>query len=74
MDPRDTVTVYRYQYWDSNRFELLTSKWEATLECIRNGLGNPIIESGRPVPASEVDEFGRHFSPRRVDSGKDGAA
>jgi len=62
LDHQELVTVYRYHYWDSDDVELLTSNWEATLECIRSGLGNPIIESGRQVPAGEVDAFGRHFA------------
>ena len=62
MDRQELVTVYRYQYWDIDAVQLLTSQWEATLDCIRSGLGNPIIESGRQVPASEVDAFGRHFA------------
>ena len=74
MDEREPVTVYRYQYWDSDDLQRLTSKWEATLQCIRSGLGDPIIESGRQVPASEVDEFGRHIPDRKVVSGKDGEA
>jgi hypothetical protein len=62
LNHRELITVYHYQYWDGDNIQLLTSKWEATLECIRSGLGNPIIESGRQVPASEVDAFGRHFA------------
>jgi hypothetical protein len=71
---QEPVTIYRYEYWDSEGLELLTSRWEATLECIRSGLGNPIISSGRQVPANEVDEFGRHIPHRSTASGKDGEA
>ena len=59
LDLREFATVYRYRYWDDEKAELVTSKWEATLECIRCGLGNPVIASGRRVPAGDLDAFGR---------------
>jgi hypothetical protein len=51
--------VYHYQYWDEDKRQMVTSKWMATLECIRNGLGVPIIESGLRVPRESVDDLGR---------------
>lgn len=59
MSDERYVTVYHYQYWDDAKQQKVTSKWEATLECIKNGLGTPILESGRKVPASSVDIHGR---------------
>lgn len=58
-DVEDFVVVYRYHYWDEDRHQMVVSKREATLQCIRDGLGIPVIESGRKVPRSALDEFGR---------------
>ena len=63
MEKRETATVYFYQYWDEDSARLVTSKWEATLECIRSGLGTPIIATGRQVPARDLDPFGRLIEP-----------
>jgi len=57
------VVVYHYRYWDERRQEMRVSKWMATLECIRAGLGMPIIETGRKAPLDAVDELGRLMIP-----------
>ena len=57
--PDGFVTVYHYQYWDESQQAMLTSKWTATLECIRSGLGTPVVASGRQVPVRDLDAFGR---------------
>jgi len=59
LDHQQFATVYLYQYWDDEKAELVASKWAATLECIRCGLGTPIIASGRQVPLGDLDAFGR---------------
>jgi hypothetical protein len=58
-DVKDFVVVYRYDYWDEDQLRMITSTLEATLQCIRDGLGIPIIESGRKVPRTAVDGRGR---------------
>lgn len=59
LDAKDFVVVYRYHYWDEDQHQMVTSKGEATLECIKDGLGMALIESGRKVPRSAVDGLGR---------------
>jgi hypothetical protein len=39
--------------------EHVTSDDEATLECIRCGLGTPILDSGRRARVGDLDPFGR---------------
>jgi hypothetical protein len=58
-DAQDYVIVYRYDYWDEDQHRMVTSKAEATLQCIRDGLGIPVVESGRKVPRTAVDDRGR---------------
>jgi hypothetical protein len=58
-DAADFVVVYHYRYWDEDKHQMVTSKSEATLPCIKDGLGIPIIETGRKVPRSAVDSLGR---------------
>jgi hypothetical protein len=58
-DTGEFLVVYRYQFWDEDAQEMRTSKWMATLECIRDGLGTPVIASGTKVPRESVDELGR---------------
>jgi hypothetical protein len=58
-DAMEFVVVYRYRYWDEDKREMVTSSSEATLPCIKDGLGVPILESGRKVPRSAVDNLGR---------------
>lgn len=53
------VWVYEYKYWDVKRGDLVVAKYVATLDAIRNGLGEPIITSGRPMPRSMLDLDGR---------------
>lgn len=55
--------VYRYRFWDEDRQQLVQSSAMATLECIRNGLGQPLIESGLRVPSDAVDLSGRLVKP-----------
>jgi hypothetical protein len=56
---KDFIVVYRYDYWDVDQNRMVSSQAEATLECIRDGLGIPVIESGRKVPRTAVDDRGR---------------
>jgi hypothetical protein len=58
-DVKDSVVVYRYDYWDEDQHRMVTSTLEATLQCIKDGLGIPVIESGRKVPRAAVDSRGR---------------
>jgi hypothetical protein len=53
------VVVYHYHYWDEERRQMVVSQREATLQCIKDGLGIPIIESGRKVSLTELDGHGR---------------
>jgi hypothetical protein len=64
-DTQDFVVVYRYDYWDADENRMVTSQAEATLECIRNGLGIPVIQSGRKVPRTAVDDRGRLIAADR---------
>jgi len=60
MDSNDAVVwVYRYRYWDPRWNEMVTATREATLDAIRNGLGVPIVESGRKAQLSDLDGHGR---------------
>ena len=56
--------VYSYRFWDEDRNQHVTSKWEATLEAIRSGLGEPIVESGRHVSRFALDPAGRVMAAR----------
>ena len=51
--------VYKYRYWDEDRQENAVSEEMFTLEAIRSGLGVAIIQSGRKVRLTEVDEAGQ---------------
>ena len=51
--------VYKYRYWDEERQENAVSDEMFTLEAIRDGLGVAIIESGRKVGVTQVDEAGK---------------
>lgn len=62
-DTAGFIVVYRYHYWDEEQHQMVVSRREATLECIRNGLGIPIVESGRKVHFSQLDEHGRVIDP-----------
>jgi hypothetical protein len=62
-DTAGFVVVYRYHYWDEEQHQMVVSPREATLECIRNGLGIAIVESGRKVHFSQLDEHGRVVDP-----------
>jgi len=65
LDRQEFSTVYLYQYWDDEKAELVTSKGEATLQCISCGLGKAIIASGRQVPVGDLDTFGRVIAEGR---------
>ena len=58
-DDADYVVVYLYRYWDPETRDHATSKHLATLDAIKACLGTPITESGRKVPRTDVDYFGR---------------
>ena len=51
--------VYKYRYWDEDLQENAVSEEMFTLEAIRSGLGVAIIESGRKVRFTEVDDAGQ---------------
>jgi hypothetical protein len=51
--------VYDYEYWDPASEQMKVSVAPATLDAIRNGLGIPILTSGRKVAAAEIDATGR---------------
>lgn len=51
--------VYKYQYWDADRQEHAESRDMFTMDAIRAGLGNAIMDSGRKVRADQVDTNGR---------------
>ena len=60
MEHNDTVVwVYKYRYWDPKSNEMVTAGREATLDAIKNGLGIPVVESGRKVALSDLDRQGR---------------
>lgn len=54
-----SVIVYQYTYWDAARGVMVKSNLWATAETIRNGLGVPILETGRKVPRRSIDAAGR---------------
>lgn len=54
-----SVWVYRYRFWDPASNEMVTASREATLDAIRNGLGVPLVESGRKVGVHAIDRQGR---------------
>ena len=53
------VMVYDYEYWDPASEHMKISATPATLDAIKNGLGIPILASGRKVAADEIDATGR---------------
>ena len=55
----ELATVYLYIFWDENTSVFITAKREATLDCIRCGLGIPLLTSGRQVALSHLDDVGR---------------
>jgi len=59
LDPEEFVFVYLYRYWDEDKHQMVTSSSAATLACIKDGLGIPILESGRKVLRTAVDNLGR---------------
>jgi hypothetical protein len=59
LDAEEFIVVYLYQYWDEDKHQMVTSTSAATLPCIKDGLGIPILESGRKVPRTAVDNLGR---------------
>lgn len=59
------VIVYSYRYWDPDHNEMTVSRHMATLDAIKAGLGIPIPETGRKVPRSDVDPYGRYRSIAR---------
>lgn len=54
-----SIWVYKYRFWDAERNDSVISEEMYTLEAIRTGLGQPVIESGRKVPAEDVDASGQ---------------
>lgn len=70
LDALHFVTVYHYRYWDEDRQKLLTAHGEATLECIRSGLGIPIIASAHHVLPHLLDSVGRLISAWHLDHGR----
>lgn len=60
-EPREQpfVDVFEYEYWDADEMELVRSDFAAPLEAIRNGLGQPLLATGRKVAYSQLDTSGR---------------
>ena len=56
----DTVTVYQYTYWDEETKTHKTSVLYATLDMIRNGLGQPVYGSEIKVRRAELRDGGIH--------------
>lgn len=55
----EQALVYRYQFWDEAMSMFVTARREATMDCIRCGLGTPLLTSGRQVAFSDLDSVGR---------------
>jgi hypothetical protein len=59
MEQHSTVWVYHYRFWNPRTNEMLRASRAATLDAIKSGLGVPIVDSGRKIPAGSIDEHGR---------------
>jgi len=57
------VLVYDYEYWDPKKECQVRAEGAATLEAIKNGLGQPILSSGRKVRFTHLDPSGRVLAP-----------
>ena len=53
------VLVYDYEYWDPLQEGMVRAEGAATLEAIKNGLGQPILSSGKKVRFTHLDSSGR---------------
>jgi hypothetical protein len=53
------VWVYKYRYWDADKQEQVVSRDMFTMDAIRAGLGNAILESATKVRSDQVDDHGR---------------
>ena len=49
------VLVYQYCYWDEGQQARIPSDTYATIMAIRDGLGTPLFETAKWVPASDVE-------------------
>jgi hypothetical protein len=49
------VLVYQYRYWDEQEKRFKDSHVSATIIAIRNGLGMPLLDTGKWVPQAEVE-------------------
>jgi hypothetical protein len=48
------MLVYRYEFWDERRGMIRESDTFATLDAILQGLGIPLMHSGKVVPGSGI--------------------
>ena len=62
------VLVYDYESWDPETECMVRADTSATLEAIRNGLGQPILSSGRKVRFTHLDSSGRIAAIRQRDT------
>ena len=53
------MLVYDYQFWDPGIGEMVDSEAPATLEATKNGLGMPLVQTGRRVARAALDSYGR---------------
>lgn len=49
------IVVYRYRYFDSETRSFKTSRWYATEELLRDGLGVALPHTGIEVDESQLD-------------------
>jgi hypothetical protein len=68
------VLVYDYEYWDPRKETMVRAQHSATLEAIKNGLGQPILPSGRKVRLAQLDRSGRVPTFREPDTAGDRTA
>jgi len=52
------ILVFEYESWDPDAGVMRLAELPATLEAIRNGLGRPVMTSGRKVLAEWLDSGG----------------
>ena len=58
MSAEGLIWVYKYRFWNPTRDEMVVAPREGTLDAIRNGLGIPILESGKRVARRALDPHG----------------
>lgn len=63
LETEPTVMVYEFEFWDPDAQSMVRSRTPATLDAIRNGLGVPVISTGRRVSLSRINSQGRVRAP-----------